>query len=77
MPETKLSVARPVCRHLLSKGMFVTGEVNPGDDPTGDYAEIGDSNCWCNRTQNCLGPDDQLVDRDSCVAGRGCFEARL
>ncbi len=61
------------CRHLLSKGMFITGQLDPADDPA---EEIGDGNCWCNKTQNVLGPDDGLVDRQDCSAGRSCYESR-
>ena len=58
------------CRHLLSKGMFVSGMVDP--------AEIGmsDGHCWCNKTQHALGPDDGLVARHKCIFGRRCFEPR-
>lgn len=57
----------PACLHLRSKGMYVTGQVNPGE--TGH----SDGYCWCNQTQNVLGPDDQMVDRAACQVGRTCF----
>ncbi len=60
------------CRHLLSKGMYVTGLINPEDE----HDQIGDGHCWCGQTQNVLGPDDQFVERRLCIAGRKCFEAR-
>jgi hypothetical protein len=54
--------------------MYVTGRL----DPAAEDGEVGDGNCWCNKTQNVLGPDDQLVSRPGCTAnGRGCFEAYL
>lgn len=66
-------VNQPVCRHLLSKGMFVSGQMNPeADDP-----EVGDGYCWCNRTAHMLGPDSQLASRQRCLPGRDCFEARF
>ncbi len=66
-------VSLPVCRHFLSKGMFVTGEINPADDPV---EPTGDGHCWCNQTQNVMGPDNQLVEREICVKTRGCYEPR-
>jgi hypothetical protein len=77
MPDTTPTslpvVAGPACRHLLSKGMFITGSLNPAEDP---HYPMGDGNCWCNQTQNVLGPDDRAVARASCIAGRTCYEAR-
>ncbi len=71
-------VQRPVvCRHLLSKGMFVTGQLDPADDAAGDVDHVGDGHCWCNQTQNVLGPDDQLVERETCLSTRACFESRV
>jgi hypothetical protein len=65
---------QPGCLHLLTKGMFVTGEVLPNPD-----VEEGESSghCWCNLTQQSIGPDDQLVARSACVPGRSCFVARF
>lgn len=64
----------PVCRHLLSKGMFITGLLNPADDPV---APMGDGYCWCNRNQRQFGPDGGVVDRETCTPSRSCFEFRL
>lgn len=65
--------AKPACLHLLSKGMFVTGQLNPADDPNNP---MSDGYCWCNLTQRPLGPDAALVDRATCVQGRSCYAAR-
>lgn len=64
------SAELPACRHLLSKGMFVSGMVDPAE------IGMGDGHCWCNKTQNALGPDDGLVARLKCVLGRRCYEPR-
>lgn len=64
---------QPACRHLRSKGMYVTGKLNPAVED----GEVGDGNCWCNKTQNVLGPDDALVGRPLCVSGRSCYQAIL
>jgi hypothetical protein len=53
--------------------MYVTGQLNPADDP---YQPMSDGYCWCNLTQHALGPDDRLVDRESCIQGRSCYEPR-
>jgi hypothetical protein len=76
MPDDNPSLevlAQSACRHLLSKGMYVTGQLNPADDP---YQPMSDGYCWCNLTQHALGPDDRLVDRESCIQGRSCYEPR-
>lgn len=66
-------INQPSCRHLRSKGMYITGLMNPeADDP-----EIGDGHCWCGQTQNVLGPDDGLVNRGGCIGNRTCYEAIL
>lgn len=71
--NVKLNVLNePACRHLLSKGMFVTGQLDPAADP-----HVGDGNCWCNQTQHVLGPDKELVDRENCNSLRPCYEPRL
>ncbi|HEX7450114.1 MAG TPA: hypothetical protein VF306_21315 [Pirellulales bacterium] len=64
------SASSSACRHLLSKGMFVSGMVDPAE------IGMGDGHCWCNKTQNALGPDDGLVARLKCILGRRCYEPR-
>lgn len=68
LPEG-LQVVQPACRHLLSKGMYITGERDPALD-----GRAGDGNCWCGKTQNAVGPDRQMVGRARCVPGRNCYE---
>lgn len=62
--------AGPACMHLRSKGMYVTGRVDPSEDHEG----MGDGHCWCNLTQRAIGPDDDLVSRRGCRRGRRCFQ---
>jgi hypothetical protein len=59
-----------VCAKLRWKGMYV--------DALRDRSIPGTSDgfCWCLHTQNCLGPDGHVADRDSCGPGRSCFESR-
>ncbi len=60
------------CQHLLSKAMFVTGEVDTREE---DEAEHGHY-CWCNMTQQALGPDGGLVSRQECNPRRSCYQPR-
>jgi hypothetical protein len=55
--------------HLRNKAVYVTGDMKSVDDP-----EESCGHCWCNRTQHIVGPDQQGVDRQSCVAGRQCYQ---
>jgi hypothetical protein len=62
-----------VCRHLRSKAIFVSGQM----EPPAELTRTGSGHCWCNWTQQVLGPDDQIVDRRACDTGRTCYEAVL
>jgi hypothetical protein len=66
--DTGETQASTYCRHLLSKGMYITGEMNPRDANLG----VGDGHCWCGQTQNAFGPDGGLVERKLCITGRKC-----
>jgi len=68
----KESLAAP-CLHFLSKGMFVSGKLQPTHAEDG----MGDGHCWCNQTQYVMGPDKSLVERIACRPGRACYEARI
>jgi hypothetical protein len=58
----------PMCRRLRSKQMYMQIEPDPDLPPTDDGF------VWCTHTMNCLGPDGKVADRETCLAGRGCFE---
>ena len=58
------------CLRLRCKEMFI-------DYGTGEPFKLQDSSSgiyWCSHTQNCLGPDGEVVHLTSCAAGRGCYE---
>lgn len=63
----------PPCMNLRSKAIYVTGNPDPQSE-----SEEGSTrfDCWCNKTQHVLGPDAELVVRNTCVDGRTCFQAR-
>ena len=66
-------VLPPPCMYLRSKAIYVTGNPDPQSE-----SEEGSTrfNCWCNKTQHVMGPDNVLVDRTACVDGRACFSSR-
>lgn len=63
----------PPCMFLRSKAIYVTGDPDPKSPD-----EIGSTrfNCWCNKTQHVMGPDNVLVERSTCIEGRDCFRPR-
>jgi hypothetical protein len=68
-PADNLGGDQAACRYLRSKGMYVSGTLNPAVDD----GHMGDGHCWCNNTQGPLGPEDNFVERKLCVSGRKCF----
>jgi len=73
LPLSDAANATAQCRHLRSKGMFITGCTNPAVED----GQVGDGYCWCGQTQHTLGPDDDFVGRPTCVPGRACFVAMV
>jgi len=73
LPADSSGPLEPVCRHMRSKGMFVAGQMEP--EP--DMQQAGSGHCWCNQTQNVLGPDAQLVERQMCNTQRVCYVGML
>ena len=63
----------PPCMNLRSKAIYVTGNPDPQSPEEEGSTRF---NCWCNKTQHVIGPDQVLVDRHACVDGRDCFEGR-
>lgn len=61
------------CIFLRSKAIYVTGDPDPQSKEEEGSTRF---NCWCNLTQHVIGPDQQLVERPSCIDGRGCFQPR-
>lgn len=70
--EQPLPLVQPACRFLRSKNMYVSGTMDPARD---DYEFDGDGYCWCSLTQNQMGPDQQVAEREDCIPGRNCYEA--
>jgi hypothetical protein len=59
-------VTAAACIHLRNKSMYVTGDRKSLDTSATPH-------CWCVLTQHVRGPDQQDVDRESCVPGRDCY----
>lgn len=56
------------CQRLRCKEMFIdTGEAF-------DLKDSGSGIYWCAHTQNCIGPDGEIVHLEHCKASRGCYE---
>ena len=62
-------ITASACIHLRSKSMYVHGTLGQTESKTESNAGA----CWCNTTQNSLGPDRDYVNRQSCVSGRECY----
>jgi len=65
-----VKVLKQRCDALRWKGMFIDAEGD--DDPT-----VQASNTriyWCVYTQNCMGPDGEVVDETTCTASRSCYD---
>ena len=58
----------PLCRHLLSKGMYINLDL-PADQHV-----AGDGYLWCQKTMEAMGPDSDMVERARCIPGRTCYE---
>lgn len=64
---------QPPCMNLRSKAIYVTGDPDPQSPEEEGSTRF---NCWCNKSQHVIGPDERLVDRNECISGRSCFVAR-
>ena len=63
----------PFCGRLRSKKSYFLHAPPMDEDDLLD----GSSHCWCARTMQALGPDDDAVSPQGCRAGRVCFEPIL
>ena len=55
------------CEFLRWKGLFV-------DTIPDDNLASGDRLFWCQKTQNCLGPDGKVAADDECTRTRPCYK---
>jgi len=64
-------VSGDLCRCLRSKEMYIHI-----DEPGWSMADSHSGIFWCIHTQNCIGPDGQVVEPQNCTPGRSCHQAR-
>lgn len=67
-PVNLAGIVYEPCRCLRSKEMFI--DVQP--DPK--LPHQGSGIFWCLHTMNCLGPDGNVAEPESCKLGRSCYE---
>ena len=58
------------CDGLRWKGMFI--EAAGEEDP--NVPNCNTRIYWCVYSQNCLGPDGDVVDESTCTASRSCYK---
>jgi hypothetical protein len=56
------------CTSLRWKGMFIDTVWDASAQQGSDHIY------WCQKTQQCLGPDGQAVDKYECHDGRNCYK---
>jgi hypothetical protein len=73
MSATPAEPLFPYCSELRSKKLVFART------PPRVEADILDASnhCWCARTQQALGPDNELVQPEDCRAGRECYRPVL
>jgi hypothetical protein len=70
METNRSSLDSPYCKHLRSKKWhFRTGPPMVASDLLD-----ASNHCWCAKTCEALGADDELAHPDDCTRGRACFE---
>jgi len=57
------------CEFIRWKGLFVDISQRDANEPESTEPHI----YWCVQTQNCLGPDGQVVDEEVCNSFRSCY----
>jgi hypothetical protein len=70
MESARSPLDSPFCKHLRSKKWYF----RKGPPATIEDAVDGSRHCWCHRTWETIGPDDDPAHPEDCVRGRGCFE---
>jgi hypothetical protein len=63
-------VTTPACVYMRNKAMYVR---DAAYDPDNHPADSTSGACWCNHTQQHLGPDGQYVSRHECTPTRDCY----
>ena len=61
----------PICAELRSKKYYFLESAPVESEDVLDAS----NDCWCNRTNDRLGPDGDGVHPDDCREGRTCFRS--
>ncbi len=70
-PEPSPTLSPSPCRHLRHAGMLVRSD-GQARDADQDY---DNTVYWCQKTMKGFGPDDEMVDGESCRSpGRSCHQ---
>ena len=67
MEQTATDTLANRCGNIRWKGMFIDAEWDPATSSHSEHV------CWCVLTQNCIGPDSQVVGEDICNFTRSCY----
>jgi hypothetical protein len=65
--------ARERCEFIRWKGLFLDHSESGSDTGTQEDHER-DHIYWCMLTMNCLGPDGQVADGQTCNSFRSCYK---
>ncbi len=60
---------RERCEFIRWKGLFVDISQRDTSEPESTEPHV----YWCLHTQNCMGPDGQVVDEEVCTSLRSCY----
>jgi hypothetical protein len=63
-----------VCKHLRTKKMYIPAQADEVFASGGGTQSEHVGHCWCNRTLNEVGVDDQQANVQTCNPSRMCFE---
>jgi hypothetical protein len=67
MEKSEVQASAERCSNIRWKGMFIDVQGDPIESQAGERVY------WCVQTQNCLGPDGQIVDEGTCNLYRSCY----
>ena len=71
MEERTKPRVSPFCSSLSSKKILLSGSLPMTVEDVLDAS----NHCWCEQTQQVLGPDREPVSPEDCRKGRACFRS--
>ena len=71
MENTSQPRVSPFCSALSSKKVMVEGSMPMTPEDVLDAS----NHCWCEETQQILGPDREVASPAACRKGRSCFRS--